>query len=160
MIPHRRIAAILVLTVADRPTGRLAFTEGICRRRTSWSCFHGGTGDDPRGFRPSVLLILTPPVDLRLMIRVRTIARILGQSLLVLAVAAAVYLALGWVALGAMYRAYGGSGHPPAPAAPNEVYFAVFVVLLPLLGLGCGLGGLWLLKLLSRWLRARRSAAS
>ena len=86
----------------------------------------------------------------------RSIATALGKTLLVVVVAAAVYVPSGYLALGAMYRHYGGSGHPPLPAAPDSVYWTVFAVLLPLLALGSGLLFLRLLSRLTRRLRERR----
>ena len=80
----------------------------------------------------------------------RSIASVIGQCLLVLLVAAAAYVGMGWFALDAMFRIYGGSGHPPAPSAPNEVYIGVFLVGLPILALLVGVTVLWLGKMLLR----------
>lgn len=68
----------------------------------------------------------------------------LAGALVVLVVAAATYLGLGWVALGEMYRIYGSSGHPPAPSAPKEVLVGMFLVALPAVSLLIALGCLWL----------------
>ncbi|MCB1034316.1 MAG: hypothetical protein KDD47_10845 [Acidobacteria bacterium] len=80
---------------------------------------------------------------------------ILGAVLLVLAVAAGVYAGLGLLSLGAMYRIFGGSGHPPLPHASDAVYISVFAVALPLLSLAAGFG---CLRLVRRLLKKRASA--
>jgi len=80
------------------------------------------------------------------------LVRILAATALVLLVAAGVYVGLGYLALGAMYRIYGGSGHPPLPSASDATYLGVFAVALPAVSLGVGLG---CLRLLGRLIRRR-----
>ena len=78
---------------------------------------------------------------------------ILVRVFLTLLLAAGAWVVAGFLATAPLGAIYGWSGHPSIPAAPNWVYYAVYLAALPAL---C-LGGAWILVgALARLLGRRR----
>lgn len=67
--------------------------------------------------------------------RAATIAfRVVGTFLIALLV----WVVLGYLVTGLMGVIYGWGGHPAIPSAPLEVYFVVYLVVLPVICLAAG----------------------
>ena len=67
--------------------------------------------------------------------RAATIAyRVVGTFLIALLF----WVVLGYLVIGLMGRIYGWGGHPAIPSAPLEVYFVVYLIVLPIICLAVG----------------------
>ena len=78
------------------------------------------------------------------------------------AIATVVVGALCWVVLGYLATAplgaiYGWSGHPAIPAAPEQVYIGLYLVVLPVV---CLLAGWRVVVLIEAMFRRRRARSS